>query len=181
MLSRIARASSAPREPTAGRVYVWRKLKQLGAIAVQDAVWVLPVTPRTQEQFQWLASEIDELGGRRRIGSRKLSTTVETNRWCKISRPASTKPIATFSPGSEKRGVICRHSPGAIRKHKPASIARIIDEAATVQEVSVEAAAPGLDLICEGIRRTSPDDQTALERGALIYDALYAQLESEML
>jgi hypothetical protein len=52
-----------PREPTAGRVYVWRKLKQLGAIAVQDAVWVLPASPRTREQFQWLAAEITELGG----------------------------------------------------------------------------------------------------------------------
>jgi len=52
-----------PREPTASRVYVWRKLKQLGAIAVQDAIWVLPATPRTQEQLQWLASEILELAG----------------------------------------------------------------------------------------------------------------------
>jgi hypothetical protein len=52
-----------PREPTAGRVYVWRKLKQLGAIAVQDAVWVLPATPRTRESFQWLTAEIAELGG----------------------------------------------------------------------------------------------------------------------
>lgn len=51
------------REPTAGRVYVWRKMKQLGAVAVQDAVWVLPATARTQEQFQWLATEITELGG----------------------------------------------------------------------------------------------------------------------
>ena len=52
-----------PRQPTAGRVFVWRKLKQLGAIAVQDAVWVLPNTPRTLEQFQWLAAEITELNG----------------------------------------------------------------------------------------------------------------------
>lgn len=52
-----------PREPTAGRVFIWRKLKQLGAIALQDAVWVLPLTPRTQEQFQWLAAEITELNG----------------------------------------------------------------------------------------------------------------------
>lgn len=52
-----------PREPTAGRVYVWRKLKKLGAIPVQDAVWVLPETRRTREQFQWLASEISELDG----------------------------------------------------------------------------------------------------------------------
>jgi hypothetical protein len=52
-----------PREPTAGRVHVWRKLKQLGAIALQDAIWVLPRTARTQEQLQWLAAEIAELGG----------------------------------------------------------------------------------------------------------------------
>lgn len=52
-----------PREPAAGRVFVWRKLKQLGAIALQDAIWVLPRTARTQELFQWLAAEITELQG----------------------------------------------------------------------------------------------------------------------
>jgi len=52
-----------PRQPSAARVYVWRKLQQLGAIAVQDAAWVLPATSRTREQFQWLAAEITELKG----------------------------------------------------------------------------------------------------------------------
>lgn len=60
-------------------------------------------------------------------------------------------------------------------------IARIIDEADTVQEVCVEPASPGLDLICEGLRLTSPDDDTALERGAMVYDALYAKLSKEMI
>jgi hypothetical protein len=55
-------------------------------------------------------------------------------------------------------------------------IARIIDEADTVQEVQVEPVAPGLDLICEGLRLMSPDDETALARGAMVYDALYAKL-----
>ena len=58
-------------------------------------------------------------------------------------------------------------------------IARIIDEADTVQDLELEPAAPGLDLLCRGLRRISPDDQTALERGALLYEALYAQLTSE--
>lgn len=58
-------------------------------------------------------------------------------------------------------------------------IARIIDEADTVQPVQVEPAAQGLDLICEGIRLVSPDDQTAFDRGAMIYDALYARLAQE--
>lgn len=52
-----------PSEPSARRVYVWRKLKRLGAILLHDAVWALPSTLRTQEQFQWLAAEIAELGG----------------------------------------------------------------------------------------------------------------------
>jgi hypothetical protein len=52
-----------PREPTAARVYVWRKLTKLGAVSLQDAVWVLPTTDRNREQFQWIAAEIAELGG----------------------------------------------------------------------------------------------------------------------
>lgn len=55
-------------------------------------------------------------------------------------------------------------------------MARIIDEADTVQAVSVEPSAVGLDLICEGLRLLSPDDHTAVERGRLVYDALYARL-----
>jgi hypothetical protein len=59
-------------------------------------------------------------------------------------------------------------------------IAIIIDEADTVQEVSVEPAAAGLDVICRGVRLSCPDDLAALERGAVIYDALYAALKDEM-
>lgn len=58
-------------------------------------------------------------------------------------------------------------------------IARIIDEADTVQEVNIEPAAAGLDLICEGLRRICPNDHTAIEQGKLVYDALYAQLAQQ--
>jgi hypothetical protein len=58
-------------------------------------------------------------------------------------------------------------------------IARIVDEADVVQEAAVEPVAPGLDLLCRGIRQVSPDDRVALERGMLLYDALYAQLAAE--
>ena len=58
-------------------------------------------------------------------------------------------------------------------------IAQMIDEADVMQEVMVEPAAPGLDLICRGIRLTSQDDTVAFERGRMIYDALYAQLAAD--
>jgi hypothetical protein len=58
-------------------------------------------------------------------------------------------------------------------------IAQIVDEADTAQDVMVEPAAPGLDVVCRGLRLTSPDDATAVERGCLIYEALYAQLAAD--
>jgi hypothetical protein len=58
-------------------------------------------------------------------------------------------------------------------------IAQIVDEADVVQEVTVEPVAPGLDFLCRGLRAISQDDVQAFERGALLYDALYAQLAIE--
>ncbi len=52
-----------PREPSAPRVALWRKLKKLGAILLHDALWVLPATAVLQEQVRWLAAEITEAGG----------------------------------------------------------------------------------------------------------------------
>lgn len=52
-----------PNKPSALRVYIWRKLKRLGALLLHEAVWVLPETPRTTEQIQWLTAEIQEMKG----------------------------------------------------------------------------------------------------------------------
>ncbi len=52
-----------PREPSAPRVAVWRKLKKLGAILLHDSVWVLPAQPALLEHFRWLAAEIRESAG----------------------------------------------------------------------------------------------------------------------
>jgi hypothetical protein len=59
-------------------------------------------------------------------------------------------------------------------------IARMIDEADTVQSVQVEPAAAGLDLICEGLRILSPNDEAAIGHGRLIYDAVYARLARDI-
>jgi DNA-binding transcriptional regulator PaaX len=76
-----------PREPTVHRVSIWRKLKQLGAMLLHDAVWVLPATPHTREQFQWLAAEIGELGGEATIWT---SETTEENQRARLVKEFST-------------------------------------------------------------------------------------------
>ena len=55
-------------------------------------------------------------------------------------------------------------------------IGRIVDEADVVQDVALEPVSPGLDMLCRGVRRISHDDYEAIERGCLLYDALYAEL-----
>jgi hypothetical protein len=60
-------------EPSARRVYVWRKLKRLGALLLHDAVWVLPAQPYTREQFLWLAAEIHEMAGSAMVWEAQLA------------------------------------------------------------------------------------------------------------
>ncbi len=52
-----------PAKPAYARVKVWRRLQALGAVIVKNAVYALPSNEETQEDFAWLAREIDELGG----------------------------------------------------------------------------------------------------------------------
>ena len=88
-----------PRDPTAGRVAVWRKLKQLAALALQDAVRILPANPQTREQFQWLAAEIEELGGEATLWDPDCSMPVWKAEWrhgsTNRSKPSIKRSFAT--------------------------------------------------------------------------------------
>jgi len=64
---------SIPREPTAPRVAVWRKLKRLGALLLNDAAWVLPARDATREQLRWLGSEVAEAGGEALVWEARLA------------------------------------------------------------------------------------------------------------
>jgi hypothetical protein len=52
-----------PREPSTPRIALWRKVKRIGAAKISDGLVALPHDPRTREQFDWLAAEVEEAGG----------------------------------------------------------------------------------------------------------------------
>jgi hypothetical protein len=52
-----------PAHPSNGRVKIWRRLQQLGAIALKNAVHVLPDSAQSVEDFEWLRAEVVALGG----------------------------------------------------------------------------------------------------------------------
>jgi hypothetical protein len=101
--------------------------------------------------------------------------------------PAGTKPLPSKAEPFDIPGMRYSHHRGHCTFHTflkenklndpvLARIARIVDEADVVQEVAVEPAAAGLDLVCRGLQRISKDDHEAIERGFLVYEALYAEL-----
>lgn len=52
-----------PSGPSNLRVRTWRRLQQLGAIQIKQAVYALPDTPNTREDFEWLKTEVKAAGG----------------------------------------------------------------------------------------------------------------------
>jgi len=52
-----------PPTPSNLRVRTWRRLQELGAVAVKQSVYVLPDTAATREDFEWLKVEIEGAGG----------------------------------------------------------------------------------------------------------------------
>src|SRR5215204_2644629 len=68
-----------PREPSRHRVAVWRKLKALGALYLQDGAAALPDDAVTREQLEWLQLRVREVGGEATLWE-ALPNTVAENR-----------------------------------------------------------------------------------------------------
>lgn len=51
----------------------------LGAVLLQNAIWVLPETARTTEHFRWLVSEIQEMNGEASLWQSNLLLGMQEN------------------------------------------------------------------------------------------------------
>jgi hypothetical protein len=66
-----------PQEPPGRRTYVWRQLRQLGAVYLQQAAAILPEQPETSSALCALGQRIREYGGEVSI----LSTVSQDEVW----------------------------------------------------------------------------------------------------
>ena len=55
---------SLPRDPSAPRLALWRRLKRLGVVQLADGLVALPADARTREQLEWAAGHTVAAGGR---------------------------------------------------------------------------------------------------------------------
>ena len=66
-----------PTSPTSVRMKTWRRLQQLGSVAIKNSVYVLPNTPQAREDFEWLATEIRGANGQASIMTADALTAEE--------------------------------------------------------------------------------------------------------
>jgi DNA-binding transcriptional regulator PaaX len=66
-----------PREPSRHRVAVWRKLKTLGALYLQNGAAALPEDSTTREQLEWLQLRVREAGGEATLWQALPNTVAE--------------------------------------------------------------------------------------------------------
>lgn len=61
-----------PAKPAYLRVKIWRRLQGLGAVAVKNSVYALPMSAETQEDLEWLLREIQDGGGEAMVCEARL-------------------------------------------------------------------------------------------------------------
>ena len=80
---------SLPRNPSAPRLALWRKLRRLGVAQLADGLVALPADARTREQLEWAADEVLENGGSAGVWLARPTTRAqerEIARWMDAAR-----------------------------------------------------------------------------------------------
>lgn len=66
-----------PTKPAAARIKTWRRLQQLGSVAIKNSVYVLPNTVQAREDFEWLRAEVVAAKGQASIMAASALTAEE--------------------------------------------------------------------------------------------------------
>src|SRR6185437_509478 len=85
-----------PSRPSNVRVKVWRKLQELGSVAVKQSIYVLPNRPGTREDFEWLKKEIIGMKGQASIFLADSVTDVDDKEIVKSFQEARSQDYEKF-------------------------------------------------------------------------------------
>ena len=91
-----------PREPSRHRVAVWRKLRDLGAIYLQDGVAALPEDAVTREQMEWLQLRVREAGGEATLWEGRPGTVAEEAELVETFRSSREKAYRAIIAEAER-------------------------------------------------------------------------------
>jgi hypothetical protein len=115
-----------PAKPSNLRVRTWRRLQQLGAVAVKQAVYVLPDSPSAREDFEWLKSEIEAAGGQVSIFNAGTVDTWSNDELIQEFRRAREADYSALARAVDRTLAVSRRNKRAPRRSRRAAT-RIVD------------------------------------------------------
>jgi hypothetical protein len=114
-----------PATPSNLRVRTWRRLQQIGAVAVKQAVYALPDSPTAREDFEWLKTEIEAAGGQAGVFAANTIDTWSSDELVEEFRRAREGDYLALSRAVERALAAARRK-RAPRRSRHAS-SRIVD------------------------------------------------------
>lgn len=114
-----------PAKPSNLRVRTWRRLQQLGAVAVKQAVYALPDSPSAREDFEWLRTEIEAAGGQASVFTADTVDSWSSDELIEEFRRARESDYAALSRAIERALAVPRRKRAPRRSRRAAS--RIVE------------------------------------------------------
>lgn len=91
-----------PPRPSNIRVRTWRRLQQVGAVAVKNSVYVLPNAAQGREDFEWIRSEIAALGGQASVFAAASAAELNDDEITRLFREARRADYDRLRTEAEK-------------------------------------------------------------------------------
>lgn len=110
-----------PAKPSNLRVRTWRRLQQLGAVAVKQAVYVLPDSPSAREDFEWLKSEIEAADGQASIFAADTVDTWSSDELVQEFRRAREADYTALARAVERSLAAARRKRAPVRSRRAAT------------------------------------------------------------
>jgi hypothetical protein len=79
---------SLPRDPSAPRLALWRKLRRLGVAQLADGLVCLPADARTREQLEWAADDVIAAGGTSGVWLARAATRAQDREVARVMNAA---------------------------------------------------------------------------------------------
>ncbi len=139
-----------PAKPAYFRVKIWRRLQDIGAVAVKSTVYALPANAETQEDFGWLLKEIVEGGGEAMLCEAQLIAGLSDAQARALFDAARDEDYASIA--KEARAVAARLGASPTQERRAEALAQIARLRKRIAQVAaIDFFEPSGRVVAEGL------------------------------
>lgn len=101
-----------PPKPDYFRVKIWRRLQNLGCVAIKNSVYALPNSDQGREDFQWIAREIASGGGEAMVCEARVIEGLSDNQIVRLFQEARDRDYLQIAGEARKLAAMLRAMDG---------------------------------------------------------------------